>query len=90
MFSHQYQTHCRTQVIYAYIFMNDALSLIPHNNISNIVIEIRVHDYIIQLTFQIFSIMISPIVCLTYRTRGFQTGLVRAGRGHNIGRLEFR
>ena len=34
--------------------------------------------------------MISPIVCLTYRTRGFQTGLVRAGRGRNIGRLEFR
>ena len=34
--------------------------------------------------------MISPIVCLTYRTRGFQTGVVRAGRGHNIGRLEFR
>ena len=29
-------------------------------------------------------------LCLTYCTRGFQTGLVRAGRGRDIGRVEFR
>ena len=41
-------TLSETQVIYAYIFMNDAFSLFPLYNISNIVIEIKVHDYIIQ------------------------------------------
>ena len=44
-------TLSETQVIYAYIFMNDAFSLFPLYNISNIVIEIKVQDYIIQYTF---------------------------------------
>ena len=48
--------------MYAYIFVNDAFSLFHLYNISNIVINIKVHDYIKQKTFQILSIMNSPIV----------------------------
>ena len=34
--------------------------------------------------------MSSVSLSLTYCTRSFQTGLVRAGRCHDIGRVEFR
>ena len=44
-------TLSETQVIYAYIFMNDAFSLFPLYNISNIVIEIKVQDYIYTIYF---------------------------------------
>ena len=75
--------------------MNDALSLFPPYNNPNIVIEIKVHDYIMQQTFQILSTMNRPI-CLhscqpfLFVSHTAQTGLVRAERGHDIGRVEFR
>ena len=44
-------SHCNTHMthlIYAYIFMNDALLLFSLYNNPNLFIEIKVHDYTIQ------------------------------------------
>ena len=81
--------------------MNNVLSLFPLYNNPNVLIEIKVHDYIIQyntINFSnpfdnefshLFTQLSSVFLCLTNCIRGCQTGLVRTGRCHDIGRVEF-